>query len=103
MADSTEPSGQQAEPMTSVHPLVAAMTGLFQVTWPAFLGAAIGSGILFSAIDPAELRVVDKYLAGSAAGAYTVGFFLLFAVMVLACGMTYMLVRPDKKDEADNA
>lgn len=78
-------------------PFVARFNGVFQVTWPAFLGAAAGVGILFSAVDPAELRVVEKYLAGSAAGAYTVGFFLLFGVMVLACSITYLLVKPSER------
>ncbi|MGB7184885.1 MAG: hypothetical protein WBD34_17415 [Burkholderiaceae bacterium] len=64
-----------------------------QVLWPAFLGAVCGVGILFSLVDPAELRVVNGVLNGSVAGAYTIGFFLFWLVTTLACSITLFLRR----------
>lgn len=69
---------------------------LMQVVWPAFLGAVVGVGLLFSLIDPAELVVVAHHLDGSRMGAYTVGFFGLWAVLMLACSLTWYLIRTDR-------
>ena len=66
---------------------------LMQVLWPAFLVAVMGEGVLFSLIDPHELVVVGLHLADSREAAYTVGFFILWALMSFACGLTWWLVR----------
>ena len=56
--------------------LKAAMVGA--VLWPAFVGAALGDGILFTLIDPDGLEWFGTHEALSRQGAYTIGFFLLW-------------------------
>ena len=53
--------------------LKAAMVGA--VLWPAFVGAALGDGILFKLIDPDALEWFGTHEALSRQGAYTIGFF----------------------------
>ena len=56
--------------------LRAAMVGA--VLWPAFVGAALGDGILFTLIDPDGLEWFGTHDALSRQGAYTIGFFFLW-------------------------
>ncbi|MEM6988370.1 MAG: hypothetical protein AAF499_17785 [Pseudomonadota bacterium] len=72
------------------------VTFLMQVIWPAFLGAIVGVGVLFSLIDPSELTVVVHQLEGSRMGAYTIGFLCLWSVLTLACALTWYLIRTDR-------
>ncbi len=56
--------------------LKAAMVGA--VLWPAFVGAALGDGILFTLIDPDALAWFGTHETLSRQGVYTIGFFLLW-------------------------
>jgi hypothetical protein len=62
--------------------LKAAMVGA--VLWPAFLGAALGDGILFTLIDPDGLEWLGTHAALTRQGAYTIGFFLLWFLIAAA-------------------
>jgi len=62
-----------------------------QVLWPAFLGAAMTVGLVFSLIDPMQIDWVHMYLNDSREAAYTGGFILFWLVYALACGMTWFL------------
>jgi len=64
---------------------------LMQVLWPAFLGAAITVGLVFSMIDPTQVEWVHTYLNDSREAAYTAGFILFWIVYSLACTMTWFL------------
>lgn len=64
---------------------------LMQVLWPAFLGAAITVGLVFSMIDPMQVEWVHIYLNDSREAAYTVSFILFWIVYALACTMTWFL------------
>jgi len=64
---------------------------LMQVLWPAFLMAAVAEGVFFSMIDPIELDIVGIHLAASREAAYTVGFFVFWALFTASSGLTYML------------
>ena len=64
---------------------------IMQVLWPAFLVAGLAEGVFFSMIDPQELVVVGVHLADSREAAYTVGFFLLWALISLGCSLTWIL------------
>lgn len=76
---------------------------VMQVLWPAFLLAIVAEGIFFSMIDPAELRVVNRYLNGSREAAYTIAFFVFWALFACASGITWFLGRtigvPPRIDE----
>lgn len=64
---------------------------VMQVLWPAFLMAIIAEGIVFSMIDPHELRFVANHLNDSRAAAYTVSFFVFWALFACSSGVTYFL------------
>lgn len=64
---------------------------VMQVLWPAFLMAIVAEGILFSMIDPRELRIVADWLRESRVAAYTVAFFVLWALFAGSSGITYLL------------
>jgi hypothetical protein len=52
------------------------------VLWPAFLGAALGDAILFSLIDPEAIEWFGTHAALSRQGAYTIGFFVLWFLIM---------------------
>lgn len=77
-----------------------------RVLWPAFLLAVIAEGVFFSMIDPHELRVVARYLNESREAAYTVAFFVFWALFACSSGITYLLGQatgqaPGVDEEAD--
>lgn len=64
---------------------------LMYVLWPAFLMSAVAEGVFFSMVDPQELTIVGLHLADSREAAYTVGFFLFWALFSACSGLTYLL------------
>jgi len=80
---------------------------LMQVLWPAFLMAAVAEGIFFSMIDPIELDIVGIHLAASREAAYTVGFFVFWALFTASSSLTFVLCQdcvrpPDLLEDADD-
>lgn len=69
----------------------AAATFLMHVAWPAFLGAAISVGVLFSLVDPLAVDVVRGPLGDSREAAYTIAFVVLWGLHAFACGLTWLL------------
>ncbi len=62
------------------------------VLWPSFLCAGAAAALFFTAFDP--LYMFIEYDV-SRLGAYTVGFFLLWALTALSSAATlYFLLRP---------
>jgi hypothetical protein len=51
----------------------------------------VAEGVFFSMIDPQELDVVGLHLADSREAAYTVGFFVFWALFTASSGLTYLL------------
>ena len=64
---------------------------LMQVLWPAFIGAAVTVGLLFSLIDPIQISWVQLYLNESREASYTLGFLLFWVLYGLTCSMTWYL------------
>jgi len=64
---------------------------VMQVLWPAFLMAIVAEGIFFSMIDPRELQIVTEWLRESRIAAYTVAFFLFWALCAGSSGITWLL------------
>mgnify|MGYP006276495537 CR=1 FL=1 len=64
---------------------------MMQVLWPSFLVAGVAEGVFFSMIDPHELVIVGIHLADSREAAYTVGFFLFWALLAIGCSLTWIL------------
>jgi len=70
---------------------------LMQVMWPAFVGAAISSGVVFSLIDPLSVDAVHEHLDGSREAGYSVAFVGLWWLHALACALTWQLGEPDRR------
>lgn len=64
---------------------------LMQVLWPAFLGAGVTVGVVFSMIDPSQLEWVHTHLMNSREATYTVSFILFWILYALTCSMTWFL------------
>ena len=66
------------------------------VLWPAFLGAALADAVLFTLIDPETIMLFGVHSDVSRPSAYTLGFFVLWFIMIAASVTTLWLY-------ADNA
>ena len=64
---------------------------MMQVLWPSFLMAAVAVGVVFSMIDPQELVFIGLHLADSREAAYTVGFFVFWALFAASSALTWVL------------
>ena len=64
---------------------------LMQVLWPAFVGAAITVGLLFSVIDPVQIEWVHVQLEDSRPAAYTLAFLVFWILFSITCCMTWYL------------
>lgn len=62
------------------------------VLWPAFLVAGVGTVMLFSALDPVDLRFVGPFELEQLPG-YTIGFFFLWALTAASSALTSFLER----------
>lgn len=72
--------------MTTRHRLLVAL-------WPAFLMAGVLEMLVFSVLDPADMRWFGGELIGwSAQAVYTVSFLIFWAVMATATGLTALLL-----------
>ncbi len=56
--------------------------------WPSFLTAIVASGLFFSAFDPTELYPYDLDIEINAIGAYTLGFFMFWALSAVSSAIT---------------
>jgi hypothetical protein len=59
--------------------------------WPAFLGAAVGDAILFTLIDPETIVLFGVHADVSRPAAYTIGFFVLWGLMIATSVTTLWL------------
>jgi len=67
---------------------------LMWVVWPAFLGACILELVVFALVDPQDLEWAGQQIAISRQGVYTLGFFVFWAVCMVASGLTALLGTP---------
>ena len=61
------------------------------VVWPAFLMAGVLEVLVFSMVEPQDFRWFAHTLVWSNEAIYTVVFFLMWTVTVVACGLTALL------------
>jgi MFS superfamily sulfate permease-like transporter len=61
------------------------------IVWPAFLMAGVLEILVFSMVDPQDFRWMAHTLVWSNEAIYTVMFFLMWAVTLVACGLTALL------------
>lgn len=67
---------------------------LSQIGWPAFLGACLMELLVFVHVDPRDVHTFGGVpLALSPQAVYTLSFFAFWAVIALACGLAWLLLR----------
>lgn len=65
------------------------------VLWPAFLMAGVLEMLVFSFVDPGQLRAFGgELLDWSATAVYTTAFFLFWGVIAVAAALTDLLNEP---------
>lgn len=62
-----------------------------QSLWPAFIGAALCTGVVFSLFDPAQTNGLPYFFPSSTEGIYTATFFLLWLANTVGCLATWYL------------
>jgi len=65
-------------------PTITAEQKCIVVLWPSFLVAAVCTGLFFSAFDPEDLFPFGVDSDISRLGAYTIGFFVFWAIAAIA-------------------
>jgi hypothetical protein len=72
------------------------------ILWPSFMVAIVATGLFFSAFNPQELYPFDIDTVISTMGAYTVGFFVFWALAALSSTATlYFAITNSRKVHAD--
>ncbi len=70
------------------------------ILWPSFIMAGVLEGIVFSMIDPAELRFGDHAIDASPQAIYTLSFMAFWAVLSTSGALTALLwIDPDAQDD----
>lgn len=72
-------------------------TRLMWIAWPAFIAACALELLVFAVVDPHELQWSGQHLGWSRQAAYTIAFFVFWAVCSVACALTTLLrMTPDE-------
>ncbi|MDH5436413.1 MAG: hypothetical protein OEX83_06600 [Gammaproteobacteria bacterium] len=64
------------------------------ILWPSFLMAGFATILFFTAFDPVDMLMTTRFADASRMGAYTVGFFLFWALTASSCMLTCYFQRP---------
>jgi hypothetical protein len=64
---------------------------LMWIAWPAFLVAGVLEVLVFSVVDPQDLRWFGQPVELSRQGIYTLSFFVFWAITMLSSGLTTLL------------
>lgn len=67
---------------------------IIAILWPSFLTAGFATALFFTAFDPQVLLMDTDYADTSRLGAYTIGFFLFWALTASSCLLTCYFQRP---------
>lgn len=68
------------------------MKSAMSVLWPSFLAGAVGTVLLFSLLDPVDLRFVGPLELGRKSG-YTLAFFFFWGLAAGSSWLTSLLQR----------
>ncbi len=72
---------------------------LLRIVWPSFLITIAQVGVLFTFIDPSDIRWLSETYELSRQAVYTFGFFLCWAMVSAACALTLYLAQPPPASE----
>lgn len=70
---------------------------LMRILWPAFLAALLAEGIVFSILDPTEIRFFNHHLEISREAVYSLGFFVLWGICACASTLTAYLMSDNER------
>jgi hypothetical protein len=62
------------------------------ILWPSFVVAVFGAAIMFSLMDPVDMRFIGPLEFGRKAG-YTLGFLLMWGFAACSSAFTWFLMR----------
>jgi hypothetical protein len=65
------------------------------ILWPSFLAAGVGEMLLFALMDPVEILGDTQGLSRTAA--YSVTFFVIWALMAFSSALTWVLQRSSEE------
>jgi hypothetical protein len=87
-------AGDDPEFESRQHELTPFQADAFVVGWISFLSASLGTMLLFAWVDPLLLaEVAEPPLPMSRMTGYAVGFFFLWAICLMSCGLCAYLIR----------
>lgn len=70
---------------------------LLLVLWPSFAVAGVLAMLVFSAVDPADMKGYGELLAGlSTTGVYTLGFLCFWAISAAGIAVALALAAPSQ-------
>lgn len=89
----TSVHGPTATPLgDSDRPVRPLLLMAMQIAWPSFLMAGVMEGLVFSVVDPANLRWFgSQAIDWPVQAVYTVSFFLFWMVIAVACAVSRAL------------
>lgn len=67
---------------------------IIAILWPSFLTAGVATVLFFTAFDPKLMLIDTRFADLSRIGAYTIGFFLFWALTATSCTLTCYFQRP---------
>ena len=66
---------------------------LLRILWPSFLVTSAQIAVLFALVDPAEIGWLSDAYDFTRQGVYTIGFFVCWAMVSVACALTLYLTQ----------
>ena len=70
------------------------------ILWPSFVMAGVLEGMVFSVVDPTELRFGPNLVDASPQAVYTVAFLAFWAVLSTSGALTTLLrIDPDARED----
>jgi hypothetical protein len=72
------------------------------ILWPSFVVAVFGAAIMFSLMDPVDMRFIGPLELGRTAG-YTLGFLLMWGFAACSSAFTWFLTRTAREVNRQDA
>ncbi len=74
------------------------------ILWPSFMMAGVLEGLVFSLVDPGELRFGNNPIDASPQAVHTLAFLAFWAVLSTSSALTALLwIDPDAQEDAGEA
>jgi hypothetical protein len=64
------------------------------IAWPSAIGAALMEMLVFAALDPMHIPQIENTPEITVQAVYSLAFFVFWAAISVACGLTLLLSQP---------